>query len=271
MLHDLEALSRPAENSPQATTAPELGPAQEPEDDGTVGAFGKAAGAPRKEPKIADATPAQPPQPEPEDEETVGIFARSEKPKPKASEKQKPKASEKPKPTARLTEKSRKTPFGRINVPMRDVAYSFTCEHCGANSGWLICRAKSAGLERMVEKGQYPFPEKCPRCGEKQSWGTKAVLRKALNKWIYIASFFSVCYLIPSLDTINDPTGSDLTFPFVLLGIVMFFAMFSPFYLIPLAVRKIRDSRVTKREKPSIRWVVNYVLDKDSTRASRDD
>lgn len=50
--------------------------------------------------------------------------------------------------------------------------------------------------------------------------------------------------------------------PEIITGTVipMFFLTLSPINLIPLAVRKIRDSRVTKKQLPEIRWAVNYVV-----------
>lgn len=31
-------------------------------------------------------------------------------------------------------------------IAIRDIAYSFKCEHCGKDSGWLIWRSNVAGL-----------------------------------------------------------------------------------------------------------------------------
>ena len=50
--------------------------------------------------------------------------------------------------------------------------------------------------------------------------------------------------------------------PEIITGTVipMFFLTLSPINLIPLAVRKIRDSRVTEKQIPEICWAVNYVV-----------
>lgn len=126
------------------------------------------------------------------------------------------------------------------------IRFSFTCEHCGVDSGWdtyEFCGSALTAVKKKADKNKYPFNGKCPCCKKQQSWGTKSL-------WRYVVALFAASIigflLLFLLNIYMEPWAAP-----VMIGLPA--GIFLLAFLNAL-IRNIRAAMVKNKQLPVIDW-----------------